>query len=133
MNTQEAINEVKEALQQFGVPCWVAYTSHSVRSAVPKELKRELLATAKVSQGWYKQFDGQLIFGKTRTDDKDNILEWAKENIFQMVTVKQVADSCSTSENVARRTMNARPDVFKKFGKEYEIRDAEADRKAQKK
>jgi len=133
MDTQEAINEVKQALQQFGVPCWVAYTSHSVRSAVPKEVMRELLATAKVSQGWSKQFDGQLIFGRTRTDDKENILEWAKQNVFEMVTVKQVADACGVAESCARRTMNARPDVFKKFGKEYEIRDAEADRKAQKK
>ena len=130
---EEAIREIKETIEQYGVPCWVAHTSHRVRSAVPKEVLRELLATAKVSQGWSKQFDGQLIFGKTRTDDKDNILEWSKENIFEMVTVKQVADACSTSESFARRTMNSRPDVFKKFGKEYEIRDAEADRKAQKK
>lgn len=133
METQKAIQEVREAIQQFGVPCWVAHISYPIRSAVPKEVKRELLATAKVSQGWSKQFDGQLIFGRTRTDDKENILEWAKENVFQMVTVKQVAEACDVTESCARRTMNLRSDVFKKFGKEYEIRDADADRKAQKK
>ena len=133
MKTEEAIYEFKEAIEQFGVPCWVAHISYPIRRSVPKEVKRELLATAKVLQGWSKQFDGQLIFGKTRTDDKENILEWAKENVFQMVTVKQVAEACDVAESCARRTMNARSDVFKKFGKEYEIRDAEADRKAQKK
>ena len=50
-----------------------------------------------------------------------------------MVTVKQVAEACDVSESCARGTMNKRPDVFKKFGREYEIRDADADRKAQKK
>lgn len=133
MELQKAIQEVKEAIDQFGVPCWVAHTTNPIRSAVPKEVKRELLATAKVSEGWSKQFDGQLIFGRTRTDDKQNILEWAKENIFQMVTVQQVAEACDVAESCARRTMNLRSDVFKKFGKEYEIRDADADRKAQKK
>jgi len=133
MKTEEAIEEVREVIEQFGVPCWVAHISCPIRSAVPKEVKRKLLATAKVSQGWSKQFDGQLIFGRTRTDDRENILEWAKENVFQMVTVKQVAEACDVAESCARRTMNLRPDVFKKFGKEYEIRDADADRKAQKK
>jgi hypothetical protein len=133
MKTEEAINEVKEAIEQFGVPCWVAHISCPIRNAVPKEIKKQLLATAKVSEGWSKQFDGQFVFGRTRTDDKENILEWAKQNVFEMVTVKQVADACGVAESCARRTMNARPDVFKKFGKEYEIRDAEADRKSQKK
>lgn len=133
METQKAINEIKEAIERFGVPCWVAHTSHPTRSAVPKEVKKELLATAKVSQGWSKQFDGQFVFGKTRTDDKENIMEWAKENVFEMVTVKQVAEACGVTEGCARRAMNTRPDVFKKFGKEYEVRDADADRKAQKK
>jgi hypothetical protein len=133
METQEAIQEVREVIEQFGVPCWVAHISYPIRSAVPKEVKRELLATAKVSQGWSKQFDGQLIFGRTRTDDKENILEWAKENFFQMLPAKQVSEACDVTESCARRTMNLRPDVFKKFGKEYEIRDADADRKAQKK
>ena len=133
METQEAINEIKEAVNQFGVPCWVAHISFPIRSAVPKQIIREFNSSAKVSEGWSKQFDGQLIFGRTRTDDKQNILEWAKENVFQMVTVKQVADACDVAESCARRTMNLRPDVFKKFGKEYEIRDADADRKAQKK
>jgi hypothetical protein len=133
MEKQKAIQEVSQAIEQFGVPCWVAHISYPIRSAVPKEIKRELLATAKVSEGWSKQFDGQFVFGRTRSDDKENILEWAKQNVFEMVTVKQVADACGVAESCARRTMNARPDVFKKFGKEYEIRDAEADRKAQKK
>jgi len=133
METQKAIQEVSQAIQEFGDPCWVAHISYPIRSAVPKEVMRELLATAKVSQGWSKQFNGQLIFGRTRTDDRENILEWAKENVFQMVTVKQVAEACDVAESCARRTMNLRPDVFKKFGKEYEIRDADADRKAQKK
>lgn len=133
MEIEKAISEVREAIDRFGVPCWVAHISCPIRNAVPREVKRELLAAAKVSEGWSKQFDGQLIFGRTRTDDRENILEWAKENVFEMVTVKQVAEACDVSQSCARSTMNARADVFKKFGKEYEIRDAEADRKAQKK
>lgn len=133
METQEAINEVREAVSQFGVPCWVAHISFPIRVAVPKEIIRELNSSAKVSEGWSRQFDGRLIYGRTRTDDKQNILEWAKENIFEMVTVKQVAEACDVSEGCARSTMNNRSDVFKKFGKEYEIRDCEADRKSQKK
>ena len=74
-----------------------------------------------------------MIYGKTRADGVADIFAWAKEHIFEMITVKQVAEACDVSESCARSTMNKRPDVFKKFGREYEIRDADADRKAQKK
>jgi len=133
METQEAINEVREAVSQFGVPCWVAHISCPIRSAVPKQIIRELNSSAKVSEGWSRQFDGRLIYGRTNADGVADIFAWAKEHIFEMVTVKQVAEDCDVSESCARRNMNARSDVFKKFGREYEIRDADSDRKAQKK
>lgn len=133
MQMQEAINEVKQAITDHGVPCWVAHISYPIRNAVPKEIIRELNSSAKVSEGWSKQFDGRLIFGRTNADGVANIFVWAKQHIFEMVTVKQVAAECDVSESSARRTMNARPDMFKKFGKEYEVRDDQADRKAQKK
>ena len=133
METQEAIQEVREAVSEFGVPCWVAHISYPIRSAVPKQIIREFNSSAKVSEGWSRQFDGRLIYGKTRADGIADIFAWAKEHIFEMITVKQVAEACDVSESCARGTMNKRPDVFKKFGREYEIRDADADRKAQKK
>ncbi len=133
MEMQEAINEVTEAVSEFGVPCWVAHISYPIRSAVPKEIIRELNSSAKVSEGWSKQFDGRLIFGRTNADGVADIFVWAKQHIFEMVTVKQVAAECDVSEGCVRRTMNARSDVFRKFGKEYEVRDDQADRKAQKK
>lgn len=129
----EAIQEVKEAIHQYGVPIWVAYVSSPTRNLVPKETMRELQASAKVSEGWTRQHDGRLIFGRTSADAVQDILFWAKEHIFEMVTVKQVAEACDVSEGAARRTIKGRPDVFKKFGKEFEIRDDQADRKADKK
>ena len=129
----EAIEEVREAIQRYGVPTWVAYVGSPTRNLVPKETIRELQASAKISEGWSRQFDGQLIFGRTSADAIQDILGWAKKHLFEMVTVKQVAEACDVSEGAARRTMNKRPDVFRKYGREFEIRDDQADRKAEKK
>ncbi len=119
----EAIREVTEAINTYGKPVWVAQVPTRVRNLVPTHIKAELLANAKASEGW-----------RTAQDGVQDIMSWVKENIFELVTVKQLAEIGDISEATARKIVTDRPDIFvKREGRQYEIRDPQADRKADKK
>lgn len=116
----DAIREVTAAIDTHGIPVWVAHVTTRVRKLVPAHIKAELLANAKPSDGW-----------RNSQDSKKDILSWAKDNVFELVTIKQLAEIGKTTEAVARKTVTERPDIFvKREGREYEIRDPQADRKA---
>lgn len=119
-NLDEAIQEVTAAINTYGTPVWVAHVASRVRKLVPVHIKAELLANAKPSEGW-----------RTPQDGKQDILAWAKENIFQLVTVKQLAEIGEVSEATARKVVSDRPDIFvRREGRQFEVRDPQADRKA---
>ena len=119
----EAIREVTEAINTYGKPVWVAQVPTRVRNLVPTHIKAELLANAKASEGW-----------RTAQDGVQDIMSWVKENVYELVTVKQLAEIGDISEATARKIVTDRPDIFvKREGRQYEIRDPQADRKADKK
>ena len=119
----DAIREVTEAINTYGKPVWVAQVPTRVRNLVPTHIKAELLANAKASEGW-----------RTAQDGVQDIMSWVKENVYELVTVKQLAEIGDISEATARKIVTDRPDIFvKREGRQYEIRDPQADRKADKK
>jgi len=66
-------------------------------------------------------------------DGVSDISAWAKENVFEIVTIKQLAEIGEVSEATVRKLVSDRPDIFKKIeGRKYEIRDPQEDRKADK-
>ncbi len=119
----DAIREVTEAINTYGKPVWVAQVPKRVRDLVPSHIKAELLANAKASEGW-----------RTAQDGVQDIMSWVKDNVYELVTVKQLAEIGDISEATARKIVTDRPDIFvKREGRQYEIRDPQADRKAEKK
>lgn len=125
----EAINIVTNAIAEHGAPVWVVKVPTRIRQLVPANIKAGILATAKISEGWAKDIDGSYIKG--RLDFRSVIITWAKDKVFQQVTVKDIAEATGASQNIVRDVINDRPDIFRKSeGWTYEIRDPQADRKA---
>jgi hypothetical protein len=119
---ENAIREVTEAVNTYGTPVWIAYVPSRVRNLVPAKIKADLIASARPSAGWRKPQDG-----------KNDIMSWAKENVFELVTIKQLAEIGEISEATARKIVTDRPDIFvRREGRQYEVRDPQADRKADK-
>ena len=118
----DAVREVTEAINTYGKPVWVAQVSKRVRDLVPNKIKAELLAQAQPSEGW-----------RTAQDGKQDILSWCKNHVFDLVTVKELAEIGDISEATVRKIVQDRPDIFvKRESRQYEIRDPQADRKADK-
>jgi hypothetical protein len=119
---EESVGIVSEAISEYGKPVWVAHVPKAVRDRVPLDILRELLAGARPSEGW-----------RTARDGVSDISAWAKENVFEIVTIKQLAEIGEVSEATVRKLVTDRPDIFKKIeGRKYEIRDPQEDRKADK-
>lgn len=118
----DAVREVTEAINTYGKPVWVAQVPKRVRDLVPNNIKAELLAQAQPSEGW-----------RTAQDGKQDILSWCKNHVFDLVTVKELAEIGDISEATVRKIVQDRPDIFvKRESRQYEIRDPQADRKADK-
>ena len=138
MNTEtdkqiaEATQIVKDAVAEFGLPVWVVRVPMRIRRLVPAKVKSEILKDAPVSKGWYRDVDGSYAQG--RPDNKGIVLAWAKENIYRIVTTKEISEATGVPIHTVRTLVTDRPDIFRDSdGWTYEIRDPQADRKAQKK
>jgi len=120
---ENALREVTEAINTYGTPVGIAHVPSRVRRLVPAKIKADLIASARPSEGW-----------RTPQDGKNDIISWAKENVYELVTIKQLAEIGDISDATARKIVADRPDIFvKREGRQYEIRDPQADRKAEKK
>lgn len=125
----EAIRIFTEAITTYGQPVYCAKVPVRIQNLVPLAIRKELLATSKVSEGWAKDIDGSFVKG--RLDYRSVIIAWAKDKVFEQVTVKDIAEATGASQNIVRDVINDRPDIFRKSeGWTYEIRDPQADRKA---
>ena len=126
-----AVEIVSTAIETHGVPKWVTVVPMTVRRAVPSETKAALLATARVSEGWSRQRDGRLVFG--RLDARETLRAWAAENVFAVLTVKEIATAAGVPQSAVRTMISERGDIFRKSdGRTYEVRDPAADRQAEK-
>jgi hypothetical protein len=88
----DAIREVTEAINTYGKPVWVAQVPKRVRDLVPNNIKAELLAQAQPSEGW-----------RTAQDGKQDILSWCKNHVFELITVKELAEIGDISEATVRK------------------------------
>ena len=83
----------------------------------------------------------ELVFGiidqpkKTkRANPTQTALAWAGNNLFAEISSKQLADAIGASLPTALKIIDSRPDVFRKLSRgKWEVRDATADRQADKK
>ena len=111
---EEATAMLREVTTRYGSPAYIAYIPSRVRRLVPLETRREILATAHVSPGWE---------GLVRDRGRASILAWAREHVYEIVTVKQLAEIGHVSENIARELVKANPRTFRKSdGYTYEVR-----------
>lgn len=119
---KEATDMVAEAIERYGAPAWVAKVPIRIRKLVPADIKAQMIANAKVSEGW-----------ATKQDGRNRIIAWCKNNIFAEVTVKELAAIGECSEATVRTLINDRRDIFRKSdGRKYEVRDPQTDRQNQK-
>lgn len=126
----DAAAQVAAAIETHGAPRWVAVVPMSVRRQVSAETKTALLATARISDGWARQGD-RLIFG--RLDARETLRQWATQNLYAVLTVREIADAAGVPQSAVRTMISERPDIFRKSdGRTYEMRDPNADRQADK-
>ena len=122
LTVEEATEYVADAINEYGRPAWVSQVPGSIRQLVPANILTGFLASARPSDGWGRPRDG-----------RDTILGWAKENIFAITTVKELAEIGGVSEATVRTLLGERPDIFRRSeGRKYEVRDPQADRLADK-
>lgn len=122
LSIEEATEYIADAISEYGRPAWVSMVPGSIRQRVPLSVLAGFLATARPSEGWGRPRDG-----------RDTILGWAKENIFAITTVKELAEIGGVSEATVRTLLGERPDIFRRSeGWKYEVRDPHADRAADK-
>ena len=127
----DAAAQVAAAIETHGVPKWVTVVPMSVRRQVASDIKAQLLATARVSEGWSRQSDGRLVFG--RLDARETLRQWATQNIFAVLTVREIAEQAGVPQSAVRTMISERADIFRKSdGRTYEVRDPNADRQADK-
>lgn len=119
MNQQTAIREIEEAIRLHGRPHWLGYVARSTRRVAGAEAINALLEGGSVPSKPQK-----------RADKYKTIERWAKEHLFEAVTVAQIAEIGGVSNATARKFINDRVDLFRKIGgRVWEVRDPVADRK----
>lgn len=113
----QTVERVRQAIEIYGRPYWVAYTSKEDRDAVAADVLAELLAVARREVPREERYRG--------------LMRWAEENVFAEVTTKMVMEMAEVSRATALKLLEERPDVFKPLRRGvWEVRDARADREA---
>lgn len=123
----QAVREFAHAVETYGLPVWYAHVPITTQALVPIDVKRDVLANARLSEGWAYQ-DGSYFKG--RIDARQALIKWATSNVFATMTVKDIAQSADVPESAVRSMIKDRPDILRKSdGRTYEVRDPNADRR----
>ena len=113
----DQITKVREAIETYGRPMWVAYTTKQERDAIAADVLAEMLAVARREV--------------PRDERYRTLMRWAEANVFAEVTTKMVVEMAEVSRATALKLVGERPDVFKPLKRGvWEVRDATADRQA---
>jgi hypothetical protein len=127
INIDQATRQVAHAIDTYGAPVWLAKVPTTTRRLVPRDVMRDLVSRARLSEGWAYQ-DG--CYFKGRIDSRAALLAWATNNVFAIMTVKEIAQAADVPESAVRSMIVDRPDVLRKSdGRTYEVRDANEDRR----
>lgn len=133
INTEvaEATRILAEAISEYGRPVYICKVPIRIQKLVPLAVRKELLATSKLSEGWVRDNDG--CFYKGRLDHRSTIHAWAKDHVYHIVTVKEIAEATGAPLHIVREVVGDRADIFRPSeGRTYEVRDPQADRKVEK-
>ena len=123
----QAVRDYAHAVETYGMPVWCAHVPITVQAIVPRDVKRDVLANARMSEGWAYQ-DG--CYFKGRIDARQALIKWATSHVFEIMTVKDIATSADVPESAVRSMIKDRPDILRKSdGRTYEVRDPNADRR----
>lgn len=112
----EAEKIIRDALNEYGRPYWIAYVPRSVRKAVPYPVIEAMIhETDKVPV--------------KRSDKYQSIIDWTQEHLYEEVTPQTIMDIGGISYPTALKFISDRPDIFRKVKRGvYELRDPQADR-----
>jgi hypothetical protein len=126
----QAVREYAHAVETYGQPVWYANVDIRTQALVPLDVRRDILANAKVSDGWAYQ-DG--CYFKGRIDARQTLITWAKANVFAIMTIADIAKDADVPESAVRSMVKDRPDIIRKSdGRTYEVRDPHVDRRLEK-
>jgi len=126
----QATREVAHAIDAHGLPVWCCHVTIATRSIVPRDKMRDMISNAKLSDGWAYQ-DG--CYFKGRINARDKLIKWATDNVFETMTVKDIAQAADVPESAVRSMTVDRPDILRKAdGRTFEVRDPNADRRHEK-
>lgn len=117
VTTEEAINMVSQAIEEHGRPAWIGYVPMRIVKMVPKETLAFLMESN--TQALTK-----------RSDKYDALINWSKDHLFEQFTTEELVEQSGFSYQTTLKFLQESP-TFRKIKKGlWEIRDAEADRKA---
>jgi hypothetical protein len=117
MTPERATKIVREAIEEYGRPAWLAYVPMRIIRIVPRDTLNEILSAAP-----------QLM--NKRADKYDALLEWAKDHLFEQFTTEELVEQSGFSYATTLKFLQESP-TFRKIKKGlWEIRDPQADRKA---
>lgn len=119
VKTEDAIQMVASALEEYGRPAWLGYVPMRIVKMVPSETLAMLMNGTTPATG-------------KRADKYDALLEWAKDRLFEQFTTEQIVEVSGFSYPTTLKFIQESP-TFRKVKKGlWEIRDADADREAEK-
>ena len=125
-----ATDEMRTAVETYGMPVWYVKISTAKQRIVPLDVRRSILAAARPSEGWVNQ---NGCWYKGRLDARETLRQWAAQNVYQVMTVAEIAAAADVTQSAVRTMISERADIFRKSdGRTYEVRDPNADRQADK-
>lgn len=123
----QAVQRFAHAVETYGQPVWYANVDIRTQALVPLDVRRDVLANAKVSDGWAYQ-DG--CYFKGRIDARTALINWASKNVYAIMSVVDIAQAADVPQSSVRSMITDRPDILRKAdGRTYEVRDPHGDRR----
>lgn len=118
-SVEDAIRMVSDAIEQHGRPAWLGHVPMRIVRMVPSDTLATLMG------------NGPQLLNR-RADKYDALLDWAKDHLFEQFTTDQLVEVSGFSYPTTLKFLQESP-TFRKIKKGiWEIRDAEADKKAEK-
>lgn len=109
-----------------------AYCLHANPDQTPAQVFKLYSVDQRV---WSHFVDGEIISTlekrQSRSEKIQSVLNWAAENVGEQVDLEKVQEANNIAYTMAKKITEDRPDVFRRIKRGlFEIRDPDADRKA---
>lgn len=119
VTVDDAIRMVTKAIAEHGRPAWIGYVPMRIVKMVPSETLATIM--------------GNNVSAMTKRADKyDALLSWARDHVYEEFTTEELVEVSGFSYPTTLKFLQDSP-TFRKVKKGlWEVRDAEADRVAEK-